>query len=422
MDKLVIEGGIPLKGEVRISGAKNAALPILAATLLAEGRHLVRNVPRLRDIKTIGQLLERLGARVDTSGMDRNELMIETGSQDQVLAPYELVRTMRASILVLGPLLARAGRAEVSLPGGCAIGTRPVDQHLKGLEALGATIEIRRGYIHAETPGLKGAEFTFDVNTVTGTENLMMAACLAEGTTVLGNAACEPEIGELAGVLIKMGADIRGAGTEEIVIQGVAELKPINHSVMPDRVEAATYMAAAAITNGELFLQGACSDHLHSVISKFREAGVELEEKDGGILARADGLKSVDVKTSPFPGFPTDVQAQIMAMMCMAEDGLSVITETVFENRFMHVLELKRMGAEIKIRDRSAIVSGVDCLEGAAVMATDLRASASLVLAGLAARNTTEVLRIYHLDRGYENMEEKLVKVGARIKREEEGA
>jgi len=420
MDKLVIHGGRRLQGEVSISGAKNAALPLLAAAILAPGKHVFHNVPRLRDIDTTLELLTTLGVEVDRSGLQHDHtLAVDTANLKSHLAPYELVKTMRASVLVLGPLLARTGKAEVSLPGGCAIGARPVNLHLKGMEQLGAEVQIEHGYIKAQADKLHGAEIAFDISTVTGTENVMMAAVKAEGRTVLTNAALEPEVVELAEVLVKMGAKIKGQGTEVIEIEGVKELRPVEHAIMPDRIEAGTFLAAAAITGGELLLKGARADHLAAVIAKLREAGVAIEEKGGGLRVRGDGLRAVDVSTRPYPGFPTDMQAQLIALMCRAE-GLSVITETVFENRFMHVLELQRMGANIKIQGRSAIVTGVPKLSGASVMATDLRASASLVLAGLIAEGTTEVLRIYHLDRGYETLENKLQAVGADIERAKE--
>jgi len=420
MDKLIIRGGARLRGEVNISGAKNAALPVLCATLLAPGRHVLHNVPRLRDIDTTLELLTTLGAEVDRAGFEHDHsLAVNTAKLSSPRAPYELVKTMRASILVLGPLLARAGEAEVSLPGGCAIGARPVNLHLKGMEALGAEVKIEHGYIRAKAAALKGAEISFDVSTVTGTENVMMAAVKAEGRTVLTNAALEPEVVELAEALVKMGAKIKGQGTEVIEIEGVKELHPAEWTIMPDRIEAGTFLAAAAITGGELLLKGARADHLAAVITKLREAGVKIEEQEDGLRAQGDGLRAVDATTRTYPGFPTDMQAQIMALLCRAQ-GLSVITETVFENRFMHVQELQRMGANIKIQGRSAIVTGVPKLSGASVMATDLRASASLVLAGLVAEGTTEVLRIYHLDRGYEALEDKLRKVGANIERGKE--
>lgn len=414
LDKIVIRGGIPLRGEVTISGAKNAALPILAATLLAPGLHRISNVPRLMDVETFGSLLTELGLRVEIK--DGRALVDATRITSQT-APYELVKTMRASVLVLGPLLARTGRAVVSLPGGCAIGTRPIDQHLKGLEALGASISLRHGYVHARTKGLRGANFCFDVSTVTGTENLMMAAVLAEGRTLLQNAACEPEVVELAQTLNAMGAKVHGAGTDVISIDGVRELGPSKHTVGPDRIEAGTFMVAAAMTRGDVTLCHCPHRHLEAVIRKLKETGAEIRIQ--GESVRVIGRsrpEATDVKTQPYPGFPTDMQAQLMAMLCLAR-GTSVITETVFEDRFMHVSELRRMGAQIQVQGPSAVVKGVSRLTGAPVMATDLRASASLILAGLAAEGATEVSRVYHLDRGYERIEEKLSRLGADIKR-----
>ncbi len=414
MDKIVIRGGIPLEGEVHISGAKNAALPILAATLLAPGLHQISNVPQLRDVETFSSLLTELGLRVEIK--DGRALVDATRITSQ-LAPYDLVKTMRASVLVLGPLLARTGRAVVSLPGGCAIGTRPIDQHLKGLEALGASISLRHGYVHARTKGLRGANFCFDVTTVTGTENLMMAAVMADGRTVLQNAACEPEVVELAQTLNSMGGRVHGAGTDVISIDGVRELGPCKHKVGPDRIEAGTFMVAAAITRGDVTLHQCPHRHLEAVIRKLRETGAEIRIQ--GESVRVIGRsrpEATDVKTQPYPGFPTDMQAQLMAMLCLAR-GTSVITETVFEDRFMHVSELRRMGAQIQLQGPSAVVRGVSRLTGAPVMATDLRASASLILAGLAAEGATEVSRVYHLDRGYERIEEKLSRLGADIER-----
>lgn len=414
MDKIVIRGGTPLQGEVSISGAKNAALPILAATLLAPGLHEISNVPQLRDVETFGSLLRELGLRVEIR--DGTALVEATRIASQT-APYDLVKTMRASVLVLGPLLARTGRAVVSLPGGCAIGTRPIDQHLKGLEALGASISLRHGYVHARTKGLRGTNFCFDVTTVTGTENLMMAAVTADGRTVLQNAACEPEVVELAQTLNSMGARVQGAGTDVICIDGVRELGPCKHTVGPDRIEAGTFMVAAAITRGDVTLHQCPHRHLEAVIRKLRETGAEIRIQ--GESVRVIGRsrpEATDVKTQPYPGFPTDMQAQLMAMLCLAR-GTSVITETVFEDRFMHVSELRRMGAQIHVQGPSAVVRGVSRLTGAPVMATDLRASASLILAGLAAEGATEVSRVYHLDRGYERIEKKLSRLGADIER-----
>ena len=417
MDKLVIEGGQPLRGEVIISGAKNAALPILFATLLHEGISTVRNVPALVDIRTTYTLLIELGIGVRKG--DSGEALIDAGKLLSVEAPYDLVRRMRASVLCLGPLVARFGEARVSLPGGCAIGSRPIDQHLRGLEALGAEIQLEGGYIQAATPSgrLEGGRVVFDVVTVGGTENMLMAATLAHGKTVLENCAREPEIVDLANALRSMGAQITGDGTATIEIEGVDALGPMDHSVMADRIEAGTYMAAAALTHGDVLLRGANLRDLDAVISKMAQAGVEVRREGGGLRVRHHGeLHAVDVDTSPHPGFPTDLQAQFMALMARA-DGSSTITENVFENRFMHVPELQRMGADIRTRGNTAFVRGVDELTGASVMATDLRASATLVIAGLAARGTTEVRRIYHLDRGYEAIEQKLEKLGANVQR-----
>jgi UDP-N-acetylglucosamine 1-carboxyvinyltransferase len=418
MDKLTIRGGRPLRGKVKISGAKNAALPALCATILVPGRHTIRNVPDLRDIHTTIALLRRLGLVVDDRRLRSERLLtVDSDRIASVRAPYELVKTMRASILVLGPLAAREGKAEVSLPGGCAIGARPVNLHLKGLEAMGAGIRLKHGYIYAQASRLHGAEFAFDVTTVTGTENLMMAAVLADGDTVLTGAAMEPEVVALGEMLKSMGARINGLGATRLEIEGGRPLHPADYTIIPDRIETGTYLAAAAVTRGDLLLEGAVPEHLEAVIAKFREAGTTVEAEPGGLRARGDGIRAVDMKTSPFPGFPTDMQAQFMAAMCLSKGGLSVIAETVFENRFMHVLELQRMGADIKIEGHSAIVRGTGSLSAADVMATDLRASASLVVAGLAAEGVTNVLRIYHLDRGYEAMEEKLRAVGAEIER-----
>ncbi len=417
LDKIVIHGGRRLAGDVQISGAKNAALPLLFATLLASGEHRVANVPALRDIDTVEKLLTLLGAHVVREGDLFN---VDTCSVRSVEAPYELVRTMRASVLVLGPLLARFGHARVSLPGGCAIGARPINLHLKGLEAMGATIRLDHGYVEASAERLHGARICFDQPTVGGTENLMMAAALADGTTVLENAACEPEIVDLAQALNRMGARVRGAGSDTITIDGVAKLEPLNYRVMPDRIEAGTFMVAAAITGGEIRLHEAALDHLEALTGKLREAGVDIEEQGESVVVRGpQRLRAVDIKTRPHPGFPTDMQAQFMALMTLAE-GSSMIVENVFENRFMHVCELQRMGADITIEGHTAKVRGVQQLLGAPVMATDLRASASLVLAALAADNTTEVRRIYHLDRGYERIEEKLRQLGASIERQHE--
>jgi UDP-N-acetylglucosamine 1-carboxyvinyltransferase len=414
LDKIVIHGGQRLKGEVRVSGAKNAALPLLFATLLVPGRHRLTNVPQLRDIDTVERLLTILGAVVEREG---DEFAIASDAIESVEAPYDLVRTMRASVLVLGPLLARLGHARVSLPGGCAIGARPINLHLKGLEAMGAKIDLDHGYVEARARRLKGARIYFDLPTVGGTENLMMAATLAKGTTVLENAACEPEIVDLARALNSMGARVSGAGTDTVIIEGVDELRPLDYAVMADRIEAGTFMLAAAITRGDVRVTGAIPEDLEAVIAKLRQAGVEVSDEPDGVRVRGPRqIDSVDIKTRPHPGFPTDMQAQFMALMALGR-GTSVITENVFENRFMHVCELQRMGADITIEGHAATVKGVKSLTGAPVMATDLRASASLVLAGLAADNTTEISRIYHLDRGYERIEDKLMGLGAQIER-----
>ncbi len=413
MDKLVIEGGIALHGKIRASGSKNAALPILFASILVDGEVCLRNVPDLRDIKTTLALLGMLGCACtqaeDAIRIKPQELKPE--------APYDLVRTMRASVLCLGPLLARIGHARVALPGGCAIGARPVDQHLKGLEKMGASFELENGYIIGHCQQLHGAEITFDMPTVGGTENLLMAASLALGETILENAAREPEVVDLANFLADLGAQIEGQGTSCIRIQGVHSLHGGDYAIMADRIEAGTFLVAAGITGGELLIEACPFAALESVIEKLRAMGMEIEPKEDGVLARSGScLSCVDLHTQPYPGFPTDMQAQIMALMCLAE-GAGVIEERIFENRFMHVQELTRMGAQIRISGNTATVRGVKALTGAPVMASDLRASASLVLAGLAARSKTEVRRIYHLDRGYERIEEKLKAVGARILR-----
>lgn len=417
MDKIIIHGGKRLKGEVRVSGAKNSALPLLFATLLAPGVHRVSNVPHLRDIDTAEKLLKILGARVDR---ENGTFAVDASSIKSVEAPYDLVRTMRASVLVLGPLLARCGHARVSLPGGCAIGARPINLHLKGLEALGAKIILDHGYVEARARSLQGGRIRFDIPTVGGTENILMAATLAKGTTIIENAACEPEIVDLAEALIKMGARISGAGTDTISIEGVAELTPFEHAVMPDRIEAGTFLVAAAMTRGDIRVRGLCAAHQEALLLKLREAGAEISGEGDELRVKGPRkILPVDIRTCPYPGFPTDMQAQFMALMALAE-GASVISENVFENRFMHVCELQRMGADITIDGHTAVVRGVKKLLGAPVMATDLRASASLILAGLAADNTTEVSRIYHLDRGYERIEEKLKGLGADIQRVKE--
>jgi UDP-N-acetylglucosamine 1-carboxyvinyltransferase len=415
VDKLVIQGGVPLTGEVRISGAKNAALPILCAALLTPETLRLQNVPHLRDVTTTLNLLGQMGVEVSLD--EKLGVGLTAASVHNLTAPYELVKTMRASILVLGPMVARFGEARVSLPGGCAIGQRPVDLHIKGLQAMGATIEIEQGYIHARATRLKGARIVMDLVTVTGTENLMMAAALADGTTVIENAAREPEVTDLAECLIAMGARIRGAGTDVITVEGVERLNGAAHRVMPDRIETGTFLVAAAATGGDVKLKGTRADILDSVIAKLRESGARIESDEDWIRIRTDGtLKSVNLRTAPYPAFPTDMQAQFMALNAVA-DGTAMVTETIFENRFMHVQELRRLGANIEVEGNTAVVHGVPGLQGATVMATDLRASASLVLAGLVARGETLVDRIYHLDRGYECIEEKLSQLGARIRR-----
>ena len=421
MDKLAIDGGLPLSGEIAVSGAKNAALPLLCAALLSREPVHFSNVPSLVDVSTMLSLLAQMGVRVERSG---TSVTLDAGSLDKPYAPYERVKTMRAAILVLGPLLARAGEAKVSLPGGCAIGARPVDQHIKGLTAMGAEISVQQGYILASAPRQKdggrrlgGARLFTDMVTVTGTENLMMAACLAEGETVIENAAREPEVVDLAECLGKMGARISGAGSDEIRIRGVAGLHGASHRIMPDRIETGTYLCAAAATGGEVRLSGAVAGSLEAVLDKLAEAGCKLRIDTDSIYLRApEKLKSVSLRTSPYPAFPTDMQAQFMALNAVA-DGTAVIRETVFENRFMHAVELSRLGADIKIDGNTAVVRGVASLDAATVMATDLRASASLVIAGLVARGETVIERIYHLDRGYESLEQKLAALGARVRR-----
>ena len=415
MDKLIIQGGVPLAGEIRISGAKNSALPLMCASLLTREPLILSNVPHLRDVTTMLRLLAQMGVAVSLD--DRLGLTLHAARLSEPLAPYDLVKTMRASILVLGPLLARCGEARVSLPGGCAIGLRPVDLHIKGLEALGAEISVEQGYVAARARRLMGARVVMDLVTVTGTENLMMAACLAEGTSVLENAAREPEVVDLANCLCAMGARISGAGTDVIKVEGVAQLHGASHRIMPDRIETGTFLAAAAATEGEVTLRGTDANLLEAVLAKLREAGARLQTGDGTIsLAMRGKPASVDVRTAPYPAFPTDMQAQLMALNAVAQ-GTAVVTETIFENRFMHVQEMQRLGADIEISGNAAIVRGVDKLQGATVMATDLRASASLVIAGLVAEGETRVDRIYHLDRGYECIEEKLAQLGARIRR-----
>jgi UDP-N-acetylglucosamine 1-carboxyvinyltransferase len=410
MESIRVRGGKRLEGTIRVSGAKNAALPILCATLLSDGESLLRNVPKLKDIETTAALLRFLGREVNAAPP---VVTVKGFGNDRPLAPYELVKQMRASVMVLGPLLARNGRAQVSLPGGCQIGSRPVDQHLKGLERLGATISLERGYIVAKSARLRGTDITFDMPTVTGTENLMMAAALAKGRTTLVNAAKEPEVEELGRVLNKMGAIVTGAGTDVIQIEGKDELAPFDHAIIADRIEAGTYMVAAAITGGDVLLENAPLEDMESTLTVLKKMGVEISrEGSAARITRPGPLKPIEIDTQPHPGFPTDMQAQLMVLSCMAE-GKSIIRETIFENRFMHVPELHRMGAHIEAEGNTAVIHGPATLEGAQVMATDLRASASLVIAGLVARDETEVLRVYHLDRGYERMEEKLAGAGA---------
>ena len=414
MDKVLITGGRRLQGEVEISGAKNSALPIIASAILSADECVISNAPLLKDIQTIKKLLLCMGARIKREGCT---LAVNTKDMKSCEAPYELVKTMRASVLVLGPLVARFGEARVSLPGGCAIGTRPINLHIAGLQKMGAEVEIKHGYVEVRAKRLKGARIYFDISRVTGTENLMMAAAIADGVTVLGNAACEPEVVDLANFLTKRGARIRGAGTDTIIIEGVARLSGGSYEVMPDRIEAGTYLACGAITGGDVTVKRCIPAHLEAVLATLRAAGLKTEVTSDSIRVIADnGITAVDVRTMPYPGFPTDMQAQIMALMTIGR-GLSVITETIFENRFIHVPELRRMGANIKLQGNYAIVEGVKNLTGAPVMATDLRASASLVVAGLVAEGKTEIHRIYHLDRGYERMEEKLSQIGAEIVR-----
>ena len=420
MEQLVIHGGHPLRGRVKIGGAKNAVLPIIAAALLgSRGVSVLDDVPALEDVYTISSVLRSLGVKADYAAKE-HRLTIDASKIATVSAPYELVRKMRASFLIMGPLLAREGRAEISLPGGCAIGTRPIDLHLKGFEALGAQIDITQGAIHASAPhGLKGARIYFDFPSVGATENVMMAASCAEGQTILENPALEPEIVDLANYLNVMGAHIRGAGTNRIKIDGVPGLMAADYTIIPDRIEAGTYMVAAAMTGGDVFIENAISEHLKPVVAKLQEAGAEIEEDIAGIRVRANGrMKAIDLKTMPYPGFPTDMQAQFMALLAVAE-GTSVVTETVFENRFMHVEELQRMGAQIRVDGRTATVEGGRTLTGAAVRATDLRAGAAMVLAGLVADGETRVGYIHHIDRGYDDLVAKLVALGADIRRTE---
>jgi UDP-N-acetylglucosamine 1-carboxyvinyltransferase len=416
MDKIVIEGGVPLEGEVTISGAKNAALPVLSACLLTGGGwHILDNIPKSKDIQTIKDILSDLGVVFEENGQT---LKVNSDNLNSYSAPYKLVKTMRASILVLGPLLSRLGKAKISLPGGCAIGARPIDLHLKGLSAMGVDIHLEHGYVVASTDRLQGTNISFDIPTVTGTENLMMAAIKAEGKTTLHNAANEPEVVDLAHMLKAMGARIEGAGTDTITITGVEELHPARYAIIPDRIEAGTFLVAAAITRGKVRIKGCNVNHIEAVLKNLLDSGMEIKKQGKDLVAIGHGdIKSVDIKTMPFPGFPTDMQAQFMALMCIA-DGWSMIRETIFENRFMHVSELKRMGADIEINGGQALVRGKRTLSGAQVMATDLRASASLVLAGLAAKGRTEVSRVYHLDRGYQELDLKLSLLGSKIWRE----
>lgn len=414
MDKLLIEGGCRLNGEVAISGAKNAALPILCAALLSAEPVTFTNVPRLKDIGTLLALLGQMGVGIERDG---DTVVLDASGLNNPVAPYEMVKTMRASILVLGPLVARCGEARVSLPGGCAIGARPVDQHIKGLQAMGAEVAVEHGYVHARVPRLKGARLFTDMVTVTGTENLMMAACLADGETVIENAAREPEIVDLANCLVAMGARISGAGTDVIRIRGVERLHGATHRIMPDRIETGTYLCAAAVTGGEVRLTGTSSAYLDAVVDKLMDAGCDIaSERDSIRIKAPQRLNAVSLRTAPYPAFPTDMQAQFMALNCVA-NGVAMIRETIFENRFMHAVELQRLGADIRIDGNTAVVQGVARLQGASVMATDLRASASLVIAGLVAEGETVIERIYHLDRGYERLEEKLAALGASVRR-----
>ena len=422
MEKLVIEGGRELHGEVRISGAKNAALPLIAATLLAPGEHVLDNVPDLRDTRTMLRLLESLGVSWQRDG---RSLRIDASDLQDVEASYELVKTMRASVLVLGPLLARLGRARVSLPGGCAIGARPINFHIQGFEQLGATCSLEQGYVEARSEGrLRGGTVYFDIPSVTGTENLLTAAVLAQGTTVIKNAAREPEIGNLIDMLTGMGAQIEGRGTDRLTVHGVSALQPASSTIIPDRIEAGTYLMAVAAAGGEAVINDCQPAHLPALLEKLRATGLEIEEQPQAIRIRSQAglsLRGVDIKTMPYPGYPTDLQAQFMALMCLS-DQTAVVNETIFENRFMHVAELKRMGADIRVDGHTAVVTGRGRagLTGAPVMATDLRASSSLVIAGLAAAGRTEISRIYHLERGYETLVEKLTGLGARVWKEQE--
>ena len=416
MDCIVINGGNSLKGEVSVSGSKNAALPIMVATLLADGCHKISGIPNLRDINTLAKLLTHLGAEIHFN----ENMEVNVHNINVFDAPYELVRTMRASFLVIGPLIARFGKARVSLPGGCAIGVRPVDIHIKGLEAMGVKIDIDQGYVTASCDELKGAHISLDMPTVGGTENIIMTACLAKGTTVIENAAREPEIIDLVDALRTMGAKITGEGTGTITIEGVSKLNPLNYTVIPDRIEAGTFMVAAGITKGDIYIKNCPVKYMGATIDKLRETGLVIEEENGLVHVSSSGkINSVEITTNPYPGFPTDMQAQMMAILSIA-DGTSTIRETIFENRFIHVAELDRLGASIKVEHDTAIIGGVEKLNGATVMATDLRASASLILSGLVAEGKTTVLRVYHLDRGYDCLEEKLKLLGADMYRTKE--
>lgn len=415
MDRFEIHGGIPLEGSVKVSGSKNSLLALMAASLLTEGEGVLERAPRVRDAETMREILASLGVESEWQG--ENALRLRAEGLNRFEAPYDQVRKMRASFMVLGPLIARLGRARVSLPGGCAIGARPVDQHLKGLEALGAKVELDGGYVDVRAQGLRGGRVVFDGVTVNGTQNVLMAATLARGTSVLENAAVEPEVSELASVLCEMGASIEGIGTDRLVVQGVPELHAVRHRVAPDRIEAGTLLVAGAITAGDVEVLGADASQMGALCDKLREVGVALEVAEDRIRVRATGeLSAVRFVTAPYPGFATDLQAQMMALLCLAR-GSSVVTETIFENRYMHVSELSRMGAEIRVHGRTAVIEGRGFLSGAPVMATDLRASACLVLAGLAARGVTQVLRVYHIDRGYDRIEQKLSALGGQIQR-----
>jgi len=418
MDKLLIAGGRPLAGEIAISGAKNAALPILCAALLTREPVTFTNVPRLNDIATLLKLLAQMGVKVERGeGEAASVVTLDASELNNPLAPYEMVKTMRASILVLGPLVARCGEARVSLPGGCAIGARPVDQHIRGLQAMGADVRVEHGYVQASVPRLKGARLFTDMVTVTGTENLMMAACLADGETVIENAAREPEVVDLANCLVAMGAQISGAGSDVIRIRGVERLHGATYRIMPDRIETGTYLCAAAVTGGEVRLTGTSSCYLDAVVDKLMDAGCDVVSERDAIRIKAPARPgAVSLRTAPYPAFPTDMQAQFMALNCVAQ-GTAMIRETIFENRFMHAVELQRLGADIRIDGNIAVVNGVDRLQGATVMATDLRASASLVIAGLVAEGETTIERIYHLDRGYERLDDKLAALGASVRR-----